>query len=141
MRSRRRICARTTDLGRLLVLSALAWITAGCGGEKSYHLSGMVTFKGQPVPTGHIVFEPDASAGNKGAPAYAKIKDGRYDTSVEEGHGTLGGPHIVLIHGRDGIPRGELLNGIPIFPDYSTTADLPKQNATLDFEVPATVKR
>jgi hypothetical protein len=124
----------------LVLIIPLAALLSGCGGEKIYHLSGTVTFKGKPVPTGHIVFEPDASAGNSGGPAFAKIKDGHYDTSIE-GHGTLGGPHLVLIHGRDGIPRGELLNGLPLFPDYSTTADLPKKKARQDFEVPASAKR
>ena len=38
--------------------------------------------------------------------------------------------------GLDGVPRGELLNGIPIFQEYSTTADLPKKNGTQDFTVP-----
>ena len=114
-----------------------AMLFAGCGGEKIYDLSGSVTFQGKPVGAGHIVFEPDAAAGNSGAPGYAKIKDGHYDTKILEGRGTLGGPHIVIIHGRDGIPRGELLNGLPLFSDYSTTVDLPKESTTKDFEVPA----
>ena len=38
--------------------------------------------------------------------------------------------------GQTGIPSGELLNGKPIFPEYATTADLPKNNGTHDFEVP-----
>jgi hypothetical protein len=117
-----------------------AALLAGCGGDKVHHLSGTVSFEGKPVPAGHIVFEPDAGAGNGGSPAYAKIKDGRYDTRLE-GQGTIGGPHTVVIHGRDGIPRGELLNGLPLFTDYSTKADLPNVEGTLDFEVPASAKR
>ena len=115
----------------------LAVALAGCGGERVYNLSGTVTFQGKPVPAGHIVFEPDASAGNKGPAAFAKIKDGRYDTSILEGRGTVGGPHLVLIHGRDGIPRGELLSGLPLFRDYQTKVDLPKKSGARDFEVPA----
>jgi hypothetical protein len=122
----------------LVVVAPLATVLAGCGGERTYNLSGTVTFKGRPVPVGQIVFEP--AAGNRGAPAFAKIKDGHYDTSLD-GHGTLGGPHIVLIHGRDGVARGELLNGLSLFSDFSTTVDLPKKNATRDFEVPASAKR
>jgi hypothetical protein len=122
----------STSIG--IVLGAVALV--GCGGEKAYHLSGKVTFKGQPVPVGQIVFEPDASAGNKGQAAYAKIKDGYYDTHLE-GQGTVGGPHIVTIHGRDGIPRGELLNGLPLFHDYTTQIDLPKTDGEQNFEVPA----
>ena len=111
-------------------------LTTGCSGEKTYHLSGTVTYKGKPVPKGQIVFEPDAAAGNSGQPAYAKIVDGQYDTR-EDGQGTVGGPHIVQIHGRDGIPRGELLNGLPLFRDYTTTVDIPKGNNKQDFEVPS----
>jgi hypothetical protein len=62
--------------------------------------------------------------------------DGQYDTR-EDGQGTVGGPHIVQIHGRDGIPRGELLNGLPLFRDYTTTVDIPKGNNKQDFEVPS----
>src|SRR5689334_24564800 len=100
-----------------VVAHLLLALLAGCGGQKVYSVSGTVTFQGKPVPTGQIVFEPDASAGNAGQAAFAKIKDGRHDTRLE-GQGTLGGPHLVRIHGRDGVPRGELLNGVPLFKDY-----------------------
>ncbi len=126
---------RTAAATTVLALP-LAALLLGCGGERSFNLSGTVTYQGKPVPAGQIIFEPDASAGNKGPAAYAKIKDGRYDTSAE-GHGTVGGPHLVRIHGRDGIPRGELLNGLPLFRDYNTKVDLPKKNGEQNFEVPA----
>jgi len=126
-----RITATTT----VLTIS-LAALCAGCGGQRTYNISGTVTFQGKPVPAGQIVFEPDASAGNNGPPAFAKIKDGHYDTS-SEGRGTVGGPHLVRIHGRDGIPRGELLNGLPLFRDYNAKVDLPKKNGEQNFDVPA----
>ena len=88
------------------------------------------------MPAGTIVFEPDATKGNKGAAGYAKIKEGRYDTSAAECRGTVGGPHLVRIRGLDGIPRGEVLGGMQVFPEYSTTADLPQQDSTKDFDVP-----
>jgi len=119
----------------------LAALLSGCGGEKIYNLSGTITFQGKPVPRGYIVFEPDTSAGNNGAAAFAKIMDGHYDTRNEDGRGTLGGSHLVRIRAFDGIPAGELRDGRLLFPDYSTTADLPKHDATQDFEVPASAKR
>ncbi len=120
-----------------LAIALLLPIFLGCSsGEKIYDLSGAITYQDKPVPAGHIVFEPDTTAGNSGAPGFAKIKDGRYDTRVLEGRGIVGGPHLVRILGLDGIPRGELLNGSPVFPEYSTTADLPKGNGTHDFSVP-----
>jgi len=119
----------------------LAVVLAGCGGERVYPLSGTVTYQGKPVPTGNIVFEPDAAAGNKGPAAFATIKDGHYDTRDGASRGTIGGPHLVRIQGRDGIPRGELLNGMPLFRDYNTTVDLPKKSGEQNFEVPATSAR
>lgn len=118
-------------------LIALAVLSAGCGrGERLYHISGTVTFAGKPVPKGTIVFEPDTSRGNQGAAGFAQIADGRFDTRVGDGKGTVGGPHLVRILGLDGVPRGELVNGSPLFPEYHTTADLPMQDTTLDFQVP-----
>jgi hypothetical protein len=119
----------------IAVLLLITTLLSGCSsGEKIYDLSGSVTYQEKPVPAGHIVFEP--AAGNTGPPGFAKIKDGRYDTRILEGRGIIGGPHLVTIMGQSGIPSGELLNGKPIFPEYTTTADLPKNNGTHDFEVP-----
>jgi hypothetical protein len=119
-----------------LLLAAFA-LVAGCSrGERLYHVAGNVTFAGKPVPKGTIVFEPDTSRGNQGSAGFAQIVNGHYDTRVGEGKGTVGGPHLVRILGLDGIPRGELVNGSPLFPEYNTTADLPKEDTTLDFEVP-----
>lgn len=100
-------------LGALLVAVALI---VGCGGEEltRHRLSGTVTYHGKPVPTGAIFFEPDASQGNSGAPSYAEIKEGKFDTSVD-GLGFIGGPHVVTIEAFDGkaindyAPRGASL--------------------------------
>jgi hypothetical protein len=124
---------RVLALCRLLSLVFLA----GCSsGERTYQLFGVITYDGKPVPAGHIIFEPDTTAGNNGGSGFAKIKDGHYDTRVLDGRGIVGGPHVVRIYGTDGIPRGELLNGIPIFQEYTTTAELPKKSGTVDFAVP-----
>ena len=124
---------RASTVGWLLMIAATA---VGCGGgPRVYELSGTVTYQGKPVPAGNIVFEPDTSQGNQGAPGYAKIKNGQYDTRQNGGEGTVGGPHLVRIIGLDGVARGELVNGSPLFPEFNTTADLPKANATKDFDV------
>lgn len=124
-----------------MLITLLAALHSGCSGEKNYSLSGTVSFRGKPVPAGYIVFEPDTTAGNNGAAAFAKIKDGHYDTRIEDGRGTVGGSHLIRIRGFDGIPQGELRDGRLLFPDYNTTADLPKEDETLDFEVPAGANR
>jgi hypothetical protein len=125
------------QIDRLATLLIGLALLAGCSsGERTYQLSGAVTYDGKPVPGGHIVFEPDTTGGNNGGSGFAKIKDGRYDTSILDGRGVVGGPHVVRVYGTDGVRHGELLNGIPIFQEYTTTADLPKKNGTVDFMVP-----
>jgi hypothetical protein len=124
--------------GAVAILAALSASTGcGGGGVKRYDLSGSVTYRGQPVPTGSIVFEPDKTKGNEGPAGFAKIKAGKYDTRQEGGMGIIGGPHLVRIVGLDGKPSGELVQGMPLFPEYSTTVDLPKETGTHDFAVPA----
>ena len=71
------------------------------------------------------------------------IKDGSYDTGAAGGAPAPPGPVIVMIEGSDpSAPAnkedkaGEVTIR-SLFPTYETTADLPKSNATKDFEVPA----
>jgi hypothetical protein len=68
----------------LLILGA-----AGCGsGERLASVSGSVTFEGQPIQNGYIVFEP---TGGTGRPAGIAIVGGRYSLGVAPG------AHRVLI--------------------------------------------
>lgn len=114
----------------------------GCNsGDQVYHLSGDVTYKGKPVPSGMIIFEPDNAQGNSGGPGRAKIHDGKYDTREEDGAGIVGGPHLIRITGLDGGTHGQTAGeiGLPnmLFPEYQTKEDLPKEDAVKNFEVPA----
>ncbi len=137
----------------MLMKTALVVILAcglmGCGGGSDepvrFQSSGAVTFDGKPIPAGDIFFMPDGSKDNKGAPGFAKIVDGKYDTSAEGGKGHVGGPMIVKIEGQDPAAQGkenskdtsgeEVIKSL--FPPYETTADLPKEDGTKDFAVPA----
>ena len=131
--------------GRLTIVGALALAVscaAGCGkkGVDRFDLKGKVMFRGQPVPKGYMIFAPDGEKGNRGPGAKAGISDGNYATM--ENQGTVGGPHRVTINGYDGIPyKMEDGNtnpiGKPLFPQYETKFDLPKESSTHDFEVPA----
>lgn len=126
-----------------LVASCVALLAVvGCGGGSDvtrYDVSGTVTFDGAPVPAGTITFLP--ASGNTGPGGSATIKDGKYDTAAG-GKGPTGGPHTVVITGFDGKsdPGNELPYGKPLFTEYKTEADLPKQKATQDFNVPASAK-
>jgi hypothetical protein len=118
----------------------LCFAVVGCDtGERRYRLSGSVTFNGQPVPEGYIVFEPDGSQGNQGGPGRAKILDGKYDTGLEGNVGVLGGPHLIRIQGFDkkitGASTQEVALPKSLFTDYSVSENLPQQNGSKDFDV------
>jgi hypothetical protein len=137
--SAHRLCA-----GILAALLACGLIGCGSKAAGTHHVSGEVTFDGKPVPSGLIRFTPDGSKGNSGPPGYAVIQDGKYDTSAAGGKGHVSGPMIVQIEGSDS-PSGETStdesgaepNVKVLFSGYQTTADLPKEDSTQNFEVPA----
>ncbi|WP_020472586.1 hypothetical protein [Zavarzinella formosa] len=71
-------------LSRLLffpVLLAAIGLTAGCDGGGS-KVTGKVTFDGNPIENGSIVF---VEAGGKGRPEGAPIKNGEYSITVPHG--------------------------------------------------------
>ena len=76
---------------------AFAVLLSGCstGKEEWVRVEGLVTVNGQPLPSGTIVFHPDASRGN---------------TSKREPRGTIGrgepGRYRLTTDGRDGAPPG-----------------------------------
>jgi hypothetical protein len=120
-------------------------VALGCGGEKTYRISGKVTFKGQPVPSGKIYFIPDGSKGNSGASGYADIKDGQYDTAASGGRGAPPGPVKVVVQGVDPSspptrlnPKedGEVKSRV-LFAHYETTYEVPKSSSTKNIDVPA----
>lgn len=130
-------------LARLSLLSAIVVLLAGCGrsGVERISVSGTVTFRGQPVPSGIISFTPDAKKGNRGPQGVAKIADGHYTTN-DHGKGSVSGPQVIEIRGYGGgggSGRADKLpfsSGKPLFPTYYTEADVKPGGATLDFEVP-----
>lgn len=75
----------------LFALTAIA-IIGGCGKTSDRaNVSGKVTFDGQPVATGQIVFEPQG-AGRMGI---AQIVDGEYKMPAEQG--PTAGDYVVKI--------------------------------------------
>lgn len=123
--------------GILAVAAATAALTGcGDGGPPRYRVSGSATYAGQPIPAGSIVFQPDGAKGNKGPAGFATIKDGKYDTR-EGGKGVIGGPHQVRIAGFDGVKKEDMPDGAPLFPEFNTDLDLPKdKDFQKDFDVP-----
>lgn len=83
-----------------------AWMVAtlvaasGCGGgdsQERHRVSGRITFAGQPVNFGEVLFTPDASKGNSGAQGIANIANGRYDTQGSRAPGVASGPVVVRV--------------------------------------------
>lgn len=116
-------------------------IALGCGrtanGPTRYSIKGSVSFREQPVPWGRIVFEPDGKTGSDGPPAVAEILHGRYETGLR--FGGVGGPHIVVIEGfesagPDGLGPDDVAK--PLFPEYRTVVELPRERSIQNFEVP-----
>ena len=71
-------------LGRAGCLLMAALGSAGCGSaarEDTAALAGLVTIDGQPVSLGGIQFMPL----DKGRPAFAEVRDGRYQARVPKG--------------------------------------------------------
>jgi hypothetical protein len=73
---------------------------SGCGGgdsQERHRVSGRITFAGQPVNFGEVLFTPDASKGNSGAQGIANIANGRYDTQGSRAPGVASGPVVVRV--------------------------------------------
>lgn len=138
----------------ILASSLTLLLAAGCSGKSDapprFAVSGKVDFAGTAVPFGEIVFQPDSDKGNKGPGARGVIENGAY--KIEAATGPIGGAHIVRITGLDGKPAAGAAppppatgaapaasapaTGLPLFKEYKTTVDLPKQATTKDFSVP-----
>lgn len=127
--------------GVLLFALGFSLAPLGCGGKSDpeapvHHVRGTVTYKDREVPAGTIEFVPK---GGSGAPGFATIVNGKYDTSAPGGRGTIGGPHRVVVNAFDGKadPARELPHGAPLASPFQTEYDVPKQTepATRDFRV------
>lgn len=124
---------------RCVALSAvLLALFAGCGPPRltRFTLTGTVTFRDKPVPSGEISLEPDSDRGNRGPAALVEIVDGRFRTPAGKGH--VGGPHVMRIVGfnssaiaTDGSGKDRIL-----FPQCVLHVDLPRGNSTEAFVVP-----
>ncbi len=94
---------------RLLLTAALLIGVAGCGPDNGLNLApvrGKVTYKGEPIKNGTVMFMPDESAGNTGPQAIGTItSDGTYILSSQDaGDGAVVGMHKVGVLGIDAEP-------------------------------------
>ena len=134
------IGASSFSLWISLATSALLAGIGGCDRSKPptvYDVSGRVTFAGNPIPTGRVVFEPDTSRGGTGMTSIADIINGHYVTRPGRGFG--GGPCRVTIYGSDGTLPAENPDDHDdaLFSPWQTAIDLPRESCQRDFAVPA----
>jgi len=87
--------------GLALVVAAAVLATAGCGDDSGlpqrYPVSGTVLYKGEPLPSGTIVFEPANL--DTGRVASGTIENGSYDlsTSGDGPDGAMAGDYKVVV--------------------------------------------
>ncbi len=98
--------SRRSTLARLqATLLSTALVTLyGCGPDNGLNLakvSGTVTYKGQPITNGTVLFNPDEAKGTVGPRAVGSItSDGHYIMSTESaGDGVIVGHHKIGITG------------------------------------------
>jgi hypothetical protein len=123
---------------RVLCLFTVSLATIGCTTKpKPVQLSGKVTFKGQPVPAGYIIFMPDVGNGNRGTTKLLRIKDGVYDSSQEPPDQALTpGAYQLRIAGFDGNIQPRFNQGKQIFNPVEETCVIPDSVSTKDFTIP-----
>ena len=122
-----------------IVVLLLAVLCGASGCEKKvqyYHVWGKITYQGQPIPAGSITFDPDIAGGVDGRQGFAMIKNGEYDTRIDDGRPTPGGKYVARVYATDGIPGPERPNGKPLFPERLIPKELPKADGPLDIDVP-----
>ncbi|MGE3807700.1 MAG: hypothetical protein AB7K24_23810 [Gemmataceae bacterium] len=111
-------------------------LLVGCGQSDGRHqIKGTITWQGNPVPAGSIVFEPDTAKGNQGPAGVAEIHEGRFITGPE--FGARSGPHIARFQLCDGKSQGDMApHGLFLTPEIRLEVDLPAEGGTLDFALP-----
>ncbi len=116
-----------------------ALLLAGCGqqGPMQLHVTGEVTWRGQPVPAGMVTFTPDVRQGNTGHQGLAVIHNGQFSTRAKGGRGPGSGPHVIAVLGYDGKqPTDESPLGQMLFEQYQFTHTLPEAQSSFDISVP-----
>jgi hypothetical protein len=127
---------RFTNLSRLVLFFVALSLVVGCTSKpKPAQLSGMVTFKGQPVPAGYISFTPGVTTG--GSVRVLQIKEGVYDSTKEQEPGIKPGPYVLRINGFDGKKIPFYGQGKQIFNEVKDIEfTVPSGTTTKDFVIP-----
>jgi hypothetical protein len=119
-----------------LLTSAL--LLTGCGTSKPdpVHVRGTISFRGKPVPNGMVVIHPDTAKGNEGQRGYAAIKNGTFDTSIDNGQAAAQGSVKFVVGGTEDAANKEADESKALFPPYQFDAEVEPTKATFDIKVP-----
>jgi len=119
------------------VASLVSLSLPGCGAKTDLNaISGTVTLGEEPLQCGTIMFVSMETNGSEAAapPTTIGVVKGKYEISKK--WGLKPGKYRVTIKGFEGTPRGDLLLGNPICPDFNMVFDYTGQK-TFDFQMPA----
>ncbi|HWL09281.1 MAG TPA: hypothetical protein VNQ76_12815 [Planctomicrobium sp.] len=112
---------------------------SGCGKSDPFDrasLTGTVTFDGELVPYGEILFTPDTAKGNSGPSVVAPIRsDGTYQT--QSTRGAIAGPAVAKIVAYESHPDTVSGGGSPkvIVDNYPVEVEIPQSSGTIDFHL------
>lgn len=115
------------------VFSIALVILSGCTPDSDVarvQISGTVSYGGSPIPFGDVVFTPDSSKQNSGPQGFAKIVDGKFNTTADKGKGIAGGPTICTVTGFSGS------DGTGMICSKEVQLNLPTENGVFDIVVP-----
>ena len=126
---------------RVLLSACLIAAVLGCGQEDPFPrhvVTGTVTFQGQNLEYGILIFEPRESIGKLAPVSYAPVRNGTFKTDEEEGPTTGEYRVKVLGYDRTGLDPEDHESEVPqLFPPYEMHVELPTPDGTLDIEVPS----
>jgi hypothetical protein len=116
---------------RSLVLVFVLFVTSCGSGNGRQTFEGEVKYKGEPLPFGTVIFEPDESKGNAGMQGVGEIRNGRYKTTPD--FGPQAGPYVARI---TGYARPPSIDEQALFIDYRIPVVIGSDTRTLDLDVP-----
>jgi len=117
----------------LFVIVLLLTVT-GCAekGPKMYPISGAVSFDGQPVVDGIIIFTPDSNKGNAGRQSSVVIKNGKYQSTPK--NGVMAGFYFATLDGfAEPHPGTETDSRKAMFRDHTIEFEMPPKAHVQDF--------
>ena len=119
----------------LLCTAVLSGCGNGADGPSRYVVTGTVTYDGQPVPRGYVIFMPNNDKGTTGSTSRAKIVDGKYNTQGEGSKPPIAGELLIQVEGfGPEVPNEEFAQ--PLFETYTMEQKLEPRDQELNIDVP-----